>query len=101
MTENDRGTVTGVWCQTEKPRLDGQTRNSPRTAEGDYHIWRPLLAHGTVVIEILRSVVQERPRRPLSLENLCFEAVEGCQENTSLQQGVQAAASPIYYYCLE
>ena len=30
------------------------------TAEGDYLIWRPLLAHGTVVIEVLGSFLQER-----------------------------------------
>lgn len=30
------------------------------TAEGDYLIWRPLFAHGTVVTEVLGSFLQER-----------------------------------------
>lgn len=73
------------------------------TAEGDSY--PEASAHsGHSCSEAFRSFPPERKGAsgPFVLGKLvCFETVRGCQEIASLQQGVQAASSPVYYDCLE
>lgn len=114
--------LAGSWCQsgaaqgfcfrdvlslefhsTERQRRDGQTRNTP----GDG--WRRLLSRGLCSLraqmfwsfQIFR-IRKERCCWLLCLRKTCVSwDSKGCQEIASLQQGVQAAASPVYYDCLE
>lgn len=53
------------------------------TAEGDHPLWRPLLAHGTVVIKVLRPFMQEGEDTAglfVFGKLVCFETLSGCQE---------------------